>query len=346
MERVHKIQLWKRIGGNVLEKGAELAETYDMTSQSVPSRDNDPKKREKFVIPKTAAGMAVNSEAEGDSAIDAFHHAMLMEEQEEVKGEQSPSLPQMGAMKPHVDVTSQEPPKLVQEKKAQYYALPERQMYPLDSYLQVKEAARYFMDTYKFMQPADRHTYCTNLVKRASALYIYTDPLIEKYGSATYAPEGDIQVCLEARQSNILDEKHKAVLDKLAECRIAMQPEDFALALQEFDKVACLQQHYGDIPDAYYSTFGKTAEKDPQKEPSKMDPDESIIVGNELITKRKLIEFVNNNDKHLRHRFGWDFVTELHKDPIGIFNSLPRDQKLVMMRMASVSDPTQGETAT
>jgi hypothetical protein len=331
MERVHKIQLWKRIGGDVLEKGAELAETYDMTSQSVPSKDNDPKKREKFVIPKTAS--AVKQESQGDSSIDAFHRAIMDEEENPVAGEQPPKLPQMGALQPHVDVTSHEPPKVVQEKKAQHYALPEREMYPLDNYLQVKEAARYFMDTWKFMQPADRHTYCGNLVKRASALDIYTDPLIEKYGSVTYAPESDIQVCLEARQSNILDEGHKAVLSKLAECRAAMPPEDWALALQEFDKAACLQQHYGDIPDAYYTTFGKTAAQG-----NKEDPQAAIVIGNEYITRRRLTEYLANNVSTLKQRFGAEVAEEMSKDPQAIFNSLPRDQRLVIMRMANNDD--------
>lgn len=320
MEQVRKIQLWKRIGGDILEKGAELSETYDMTSQQRESH----KRKRTLPIRKTA---------EGDSSIDAFHKAIVDEEEHPVEGEQPPKLPQMGALQPHVDVTSQEPPKVVQEKKAQHYALPEHQMYPLDNYLQVKEAARYFMDTWKFMQPADRHEYCGNLTKRASAMNIVTDPLIEKYGAATYAPEADIQVCIEARRTNILDETHQSVLDKLAHQRTNMLPEDFATALQEFDKVACLQQHYGDIPDAFYTTFGKTAAQG-----NKEDPKAAVVIGNEYITRRRLTEYLTNNVSSMKQRFGGDVAEEMAKDPEGIFNSLPRDQKLVIMRMANNDD--------
>lgn len=334
MERVHRMQVWKDVfGGRVLSKEAELAETYDMHTQP---KAEDKRKR---VVPirKVAESRLVSSDAGPSELPDV--------EEEALPGEQPKALPQMGVMHPHVDVTSKEPPKVVQEKKAHHYALPSRRLYPLDNYLQVKTASRYFMETWKFIPPEDRHEYCQNLVKRASAMNLPTDPLIEKYGSATYAPEGDIEVCLDARRSNILDDDHRGLLDKLASVRFAMPPEDWAVALREFDKAASLDQHYGNIPDAYYTTFGKTAEKDPQKEPSETDPEEAIVIGNEYLTVRKLIEFVNNNDRDLRNRFGWEFTASLHEDPKGIFNSLPRDQKLVIMRMANVSDPTQGETA-
>lgn len=342
MEHVRKQQIWKDIvGGRVLGKEAELAETYDMTSQD----KSDNKKPRVFPIKKT--GAAVTQKSPSDSAIDAFHHAMLMEERGEgVSGEAPKELPNMPMPSPSVDVTSHEPPKVVKEKKAERLALPSRGLYPLDSFTQVKEAALYFDRTFKFMPPQERHEYAENLVKRAHELDIVVSSTVEKYGSSTYAPHHDIEVCLDARRRNLLDEEHLDVLDKLAGLRVQMNPEDFALTLHEFDKAALLDQHGTEIPDAYYTTFGKVAAKNPQKEPSETSPDDAIVIGNEYITVRKLVEFVNNNDKHLRHRFGWEFVDELHKDPMGIFNSMPRDQKLVIMRMASVSDPTQGETAT
>jgi hypothetical protein len=321
MERVHKIQLWRRIGGDALEKGAELSETYDMTSQAKKSQE----RKRSFPI-KTAEARAVPSES---------GPAEMPDVNEQVPGEEPKKLPQMGALQPHVDVTSHEPPKLVQEKKAQRLALPSRGLYPLDNYLQVKEAAVYFMNHFKFIPPADRHEYCQNLVKRASELNIVVDDTIEKYGSATYAPDEDIQVCIEARRSNILDETQQGVLDKLAEARFALEPEDFALTLGEFDKAACLDQYYGDIPDPYFTTFGikKVAENSPQG--AKVDPKSSIIIGNEHITRRRLVEFIKNNAWGLQQRFGKDVGEGLQSDPSGIFDSLPRDQKLVIMRMAN-----------
>jgi hypothetical protein len=321
MEQVRKQQLWKNITGRVLNKHAELAETYDMTSQ----KSSDHAKKRTFPIRKVGSARLVNSGAGPAKGPDV--------NEEPVSGEQPKSLPQMSAPKPHVDVSSHEPPKLVSEKKASRYALPERELYPLDNYVQVKTAAAYFDDVYKFMAPPDRHEYASNLTKRAHELGIYPGELAEKYGSATYAPEHDIAVCIDARRSNLLNEDHVAVLDKLAEIRFALPPEDFAVALHEFDKMACLDQHYGDIPDAYFTTFGKTAAQGNEE-----DPEAAIVIGNEYITRRRLTEYLKNNAATLKLRFGDETAEEMAKDPQAIFNSMPRDQKLVIMRMANNDD--------
>ena len=77
-----------------------------------------------------------------------------------------------------------------------------------------------------------------------------------------------------------------------------------------------------------------------------MDPNESIVIGNEVITQRKLVEFSKLRQQMVKDRFGDDFAKEFTKDPIAIFNSLPRDQKLVLMCKANTSDsPVEGASA-
>ena len=98
----------------------------------------------------------------------------------------------------------------------------------------------------------------------------------------------------------------------------------------------------GDIPDPYYSAFCKSAEK----QESQTDPSDSIIIGNEYITERKLVEFSKLRQQMVKDRFGDDFAKEFTKDPVGIFKSLPRDQKLVIMRKVNTSDsPVEGASA-
>jgi hypothetical protein len=122
-----------------------------------------------------------------------------------------------------------------------------------------------------------------------------------------------------------------------------LDAEALATYLTEFDRMSGLDAYWcGDIPDPYYSVFSKIAEE----QESETDPDESIVVGNEYITKRKLVEFSKLRQQMIRDRFGWDFAEEFTKDPSGIFNSLPTDQKLVMMRMANTSaSPVEGASA-
>jgi hypothetical protein len=246
-------------------------------------------------------------------------------------------MPQAKALKPHVDVSSKEPPKVIKEKTAEHYACPSLRRYPLDGYDQVVKAAEYFDEYGTQMEPRMRREYCSNLVKRASVLRISVSPEIERYGAETYAPSHQIKIALDARRFILRDEDDITVLNKLAEAQPMMLPELFAATLEEFDKRNLLDHHYGDIPDPYFSTFGKVAAK-VQPTESDVPTDDSILIGNEYITKKELVEFSKHNNEDMESRFGEDMAKEFAKDPLGIFNSLPRDQKLIIMRMANSSD--------
>lgn len=335
MEQIGRIQLWRKIGGDVLEKGAELASTYDMPAQE-PLDKMPNKGQPKAVLRKVAsAGHLVQTSSEPDHDFVSFLEGKEKELEGGVLGEQKDSLPQMAALAPHVDVSSFEPPKVLEEKKASYYALPDYEMYPLDSYVQVKTAKRYFLDNYRYMAPEDRHEYCANLTKRASALNIVTDPLIEKYGSATYAHPDAIDACLAARREFLQDEDHIGILDKLASVRHAVDPDVFAETLERFDVSTGIANQYNDsMPDAYFSTFGKTAEELVEQ----TSPETSVVIGNEYITRRRLAEYLQNNVSTVAQRFGADVAKEMSNSPNDIFDSLPRDQKLVIMRMANNDD--------
>jgi hypothetical protein len=249
-------------------------------------------------------------------------------------GEQAKSLPQAKQLHPHVDVSGKEPPKAMTVKKASCYALPSREMYPLDGYDQVTKAASYFDQNAVLMAPSMRREYCTNMVKRAHALGIQVSAEAERYGSENYAPPEQIKIALDVRRSLLQDEEQILVLEKLAEARPTMEPDLFAESLNQFDRVTGLNQQYGDIPDPYFSTFAKIG--------AEAAADESIMVGNEYITKRNLQAFSKSGQHSVKDLFGHDFAKEFAKNCFTIFDSLPRDQKLVILRMAN----TAGEATT
>ena len=243
-------------------------------------------------------------------------------------------LPQAKALKPHVDVSGKEAPKASKEKKASCYACPSIERYPLDGYDQVVKAASYFDEHGGVMEPSMRREFCHNLVKRASALGIKVSSEVERYGANTYASPEQIKIALDARRT-LLEESDIAVLDKLAEAQPTMLPDIFAAVLEEFDRRNLLDHHYGDIPDPYFSTFDKVAEEVVTEDDAAGD--DSLIVGNEYITKEQLLEFSKRGYDSVWKRFGKDVADEFAKDPTAIFSSLPRDQKLVLMRMANNS---------
>jgi len=240
------------------------------------------------------------------------------------KGENIPALKQMRAMHPHVDVTNKEPPKVVVEKKASIFALPGR--YPLDNYAQVKEASAYFDQYSRMFAPEERREYCVQMVKRASALGIPVSEVARKYAAEDYAPEEEIKVGHALRREALGGNKDAiALLDNIYEKRASFDASTFCSVLEEFDKVVHLDFAYNrGVPDPYYSTFGeKTAETT-----------WSEILGNDLVTEEDLRRLSKIGVRALKSTFSEDFAQEFRKDPVGIFKSLPRDQKKLIMRMA------------
>lgn len=244
-----------------------------------------------------------------------------------VSGENPTTLPQGKTLRPHVDVSNKEPPKVVTEKKAEAYALPALERYPLDSYVHVKTAGEYFDQYGRHMDPESRHEYCVNLVKRADALGIPVSFDIRKYGSEGYAPSEELELGYNCRRNALLADPGDAslsLLDALYEKRASVEPDVFCLALSEFDKHAAIDFRYDrGILDPYYSTFG-----------SKTAAAWSEVMGNDMVTEQDLRRLAKIGQKALKSTFTEEFASEFRKDPVGIFKSLPRDQKKILMRMA------------
>jgi len=358
-QQVRKEQVWKTADGNS-EKEAELAGTWDMSHSDAQGTSTRPEK--KLSVPKTAEvirnervddfldahgmhipGGGVEKTAEGTVKPDPDKELAEAFGVCCVGGEQPASNPQVGkTLKPHVDVTSAEPPKVIQEKKAEYSAMPSIGRYPLDNYHQVKAASAYFNESHKLMAPEDRREFAVNMVKRASALDIPVSELAEHYGAPGYASDVHLQIEVDGRRPIIKEAEHLELLDELMENKYRLSPEVFARTLGEIDKLASINEFYGsEINDPFYATFGKSA-ADTKKE----DPLDSIVVGNEYMTTRDLKAFSAMNGEALKKRFGEDVCKEMQADPTAIFNSLPRDQKLVIMRMVNSENHGKGAEKT
>jgi hypothetical protein len=229
------------------------------------------------------------------------------------------------AMQPHVDVTGEEPVKQATVVTPVRYALGTK--YPLDTYEQVKKASAYFDEYSVRFTPEDRREYCLNLLARADELNIKVSAAVERYGATEFAPDEDIKVACDLRKNLLRTDAFKHVLEGLYEKRAELGPELFAATLAEFDKVAGLAQEYDhNIPDPYYSTFAKTAAAAGAF---------SEVIGNDTITEDMIRAVARLGYRMLKDYFGDEFTEEFKNDPVGIFKSLPRDQKILIMRLAS-----------
>lgn len=248
----------------------------------------------------------------------------------------APRLPQSGVLRPHVAVAGKEAPGALTLKSAEAYALPSISMYPLDGYDQVKAAAQYFDEWHGRLTPDQRREFSVNLVKRAHVLRIPVSDTIEKYAATTYAKTAELDAAIEARRNVLTDDTMLDVLDKVASQRPSISPETYSMLLNEFDKLAEIDHLYDrHIPDHVASTFGvqKTAA-------------DSIIVGNDYMTVPQLKRLAKVGLSTIKFRFGHELADEFAKDPVGVFNSLPLDQKKAMMRMVSDNGATDGEIVT
>ena len=236
-------------------------------------------------------------------------------------------------MSPVVDVSDAVVKKSVTEKKASRFAMPSLQKYPIDNYVQVKQASLYFDEYAKHMAPSDRREFCVNLVKRASELSVAVSPVVKKYGAEKYASIAEVEAGLGTRRQLLSDERDLRALNKIASVMAELSPAQFANTLSNFDSVTGLNRYYDShVIDPYYTTFG--FEK-------KAEDDESWgdVVGNYVITKRELDLLAQNHLMHIKKTFGADFAEEFKKDPVGIYASLPVMQKKLVIRLATENAP-------
>jgi len=239
------------------------------------------------------------------------------------------------AMDPYVNMCKAAAAPVILQEQHEHYALPSMERYPLDSYEQVKQASAYYDQWGTRFSPEQKREYCHNLVKRASSLGVEVSSEVARYGADTYAP--DVEMMIEARRSLAKTAEQRGLLESLAEARPLLPPSVFCHTLGEWDKMASVAHKYNSkLPDPFYSTFGtKVAEK---------KTDELIMVGEEAAPQRLIEGAWKYHRAGLVSMFGDEFATEYQKDPMGIFKSLPRDQKKMIMRMVSANAPSSGNS--
>lgn len=243
-----------------------------------------------------------------------------------IKGEMFKAEPQGKMFRPHVDVSNKEPTKMLHEKKASLYALPSKTRYPLDSYAHVERASEYFDKYASAFTPDERREYCLNLVPRADELGIKVGNEARQYGAVEWGTDEKTAFGYTMRRQacgSISD--FADTLDMLYEKKAEIDPELFAATLVEFDKLAGLDHEYDrSIPDPYASVFGV-----------KIAEEWSELIGNDYVTEQDLRRLAKIGMRSLKSTFDEEFAMEFRKNPVSIFQSLPLDQKRIVMRMAN-----------
>lgn len=233
-----------------------------------------------------------------------------------------------GALVPHVDVTGKQAPQMVKRASAQRHCMVKegQARFPIDSYGQVQQAIDYFEKHAQAMHPADRREYCTNLTGRADELGINVPYNIRKYGSAGYAPDGEVNVAVCTRMQHWAeDAPERDMLKSLMEKAASVHPDVFCAALQQFDEATGMDYLWDEaIYDPYYSTYGFVKQAEWKWED-----------GNDRLTEDQLNLSAKKDFDSIKRAFGCDLAQEYRKNPRQIFDSLPLDSKRIIARMAN-----------
>jgi len=212
-----------------------------------------------------------------------------------------------------------------------FYALGNRYAMPNPDY--VKKAAAYFIDhTREFGDAEDRATFAYHVRERAKELQVALEKRAEE-SLASYSGDayGDmISTQLKIREDLLWAKPEmSAALAKLAAHRTDTDATTFAKALFMFDKKAGLTRYYdGHLADAFKATFGNVFRKEAS---GYLWEDEGSGLS---INEKELEKVADQKYDKIKGYFGSSVADSLKKHAVSIFESLPKDAKETIVKIA------------
>jgi hypothetical protein len=212
-----------------------------------------------------------------------------------------------------------------------FYALGNHYAMPNPEY--VKKAAAYFVDHLKeFSDAEDRSVFAENVRARAKELEVSLEKKAEEslraYASDAYGDLIGTQLKLREELLSFKPEMSQA-LSKLAAHRADTDPQTFAKALFLFDKKAGLTRYYdGFLSDAFKATFGTMFSKK-ASEYSWEDEGSGLSINAKDLEKAADAKY-----EKIKGYFGSTVADQLKKHAVSIFESLPKDAKETIIKIA------------
>jgi len=194
--------------------------------------------------------------------------------------------------------------------------------YAMPNTATVKIACEYFAANNRKMPLEARHKYAAAIQRRAHELGMGVQKGdVGKYASDHYSPMVDAHI--KARASLVEHRPElKSMYEKVGSLKKEYTPSQFAQLLHGIDKQAGLSGYYGShLTNPYYATFA--SQPDPyagyryKSASREFAPDE-------------LKAAFTAKYAQIKEHFGVTMADELKKEPMAIFDSLPRDAKEVI----------------
>jgi hypothetical protein len=219
-----------------------------------------------------------------------------------------------------VDVSNLEAPVILKNKTASITALHGK--YALDSYIDVQNAVEFFDQNWTGMSPVARHEYAVKTAARADELGIQISTVMDRYGSTEYAPDLDAHLANRVQQTTTENAK---IYRDLQEKTASVSPDEFVQLLAEADEQTGLCYEYGNaVCDPYLATYGG---RGIEKKAGWSWEDGQLSLNEQGLK--------SISADQLAKTFNPDVASAFSKDPIQIFDSMPREQKILIAKMVN-----------
>ncbi len=212
-------------------------------------------------------------------------------------------------------------------KVASHYALHGK--YPIDTAEAVKVAGQYFNEYCGAFSTEDQREFSRNVVQRADSLGVKLSGRVEEYGASGYGPyiEAELQKRAGACQNSPGGQGYCDLLE--TELHV-ITPLEMMRKISALDQVSGASLSYGRMfPDPVLTVFGGAhvvdklaASQEYVWEQGRYKTSASALA--RLTTSSKVAEL-----------FGADFAGSFAKDPVGIFESMPEPEKIVLSRLCA-----------
>ena len=194
--------------------------------------------------------------------------------------------------------------------------------YPLKTEEHVKIARNYFDKNHSEFLPEERHEFANRIVARSleyGLTDVSKDETLMKYAGVDFGSKvnDSIKQRIEFLDTGSINEYLN--LTKSAEELGATQ---FAIALSEIDRRNGLSRYWDNgINDPYHTTFGNYIKTASEK---------TTELDGKIITEKELSSIDNEKFRKL---FGETLLASFKKDPIQIFDSLPKPERRSIVEM-------------
>ena len=235
------------------------------------------------------------------------------------------------------DISDMEPPtRTKQASRVTHFALPQSSRYPIDTLDQIKTAEAYLNEHVTELGLADRRAFSQSLVKRAGHFGLKVAGVALDYAGDSYGPfiESELIARVNAFEGTGREEAYGVLLEKRSEISPIVMVEMLKAADSDTGADRCYGRTSVGFRDPYRAVYGshKIAEARSQEE---KDVAYSWSAGSDYVSGLQLKELAKNGFTRLDETFGKGFATSFQNDPVGIFQSMPDPQKVVLSRLAA-----------